>query len=65
MESGIAFNSKYEKIEKVGEGAYGCVYKARHIQDKYLVALKVLEFDDSDEGVSSTTLREISILKSM
>jgi cyclin-dependent kinase len=31
---------QYEKLEKIGEGTYGKVYKARDIQTGKLVALK-------------------------
>lgn len=31
---------QYEKLEKIGEGTYGKVYKARDIQSGKLVALK-------------------------
>lgn len=57
--------SKYEKLMKIGEGAYGAVYKARQINSKKFVALKQTKFDIDDEGIPSTTLREISILKSL
>lgn len=55
----------YEKIMKIGEGAYGAVYKARNIYTKQIVALKVTKFDSDDEGMPSTTIREISILKTL
>jgi cyclin-dependent kinase len=84
----------YEKIEKVGEGTYGKVYKAKDLNTGKLVALKktrlevrwqlagggsllpcliLLSSADSavmasdmqmeEEGVPSTTLREISLLQ--
>lgn len=31
---------EYEKLEKVGEGTYGKVYKARHKRTGQIVALK-------------------------
>lgn len=30
----------YQKIEKIGEGSYGIVYKAKHSKDGTIVALK-------------------------
>jgi serine/threonine protein kinase len=42
---------------KIGEGAYGAVYKARNIHTKQIVALKITKFDADDEGVPSTALR--------
>ncbi|PNH07529.1 Cyclin-dependent kinase B1-1 [Tetrabaena socialis] len=53
----------YEKIEKIGEGTYGKVYKAREISTGHLVALKKCRLEMEEEGVPSTTLREISLLQ--
>ena len=55
---------KYHKLELLGEGTYGKVYKARCTVTSQLVAIKRL-FNTSDEGegLSATTLREIAILK--
>ncbi len=49
--------NQYEKLMKIGEGAYGAVYKARNIHTKQIVALKITKFDADDEGVPSTALR--------
>ncbi|MCO5609613.1 hypothetical protein L7F22_063843 [Adiantum nelumboides] len=51
---------RYQKLEKVGEGTYGKVYKAR---DARLVVLKTTRRDQDEEGVPSTTLREVSLLQ--
>lgn len=55
----------YTKLEKVGEGAYGVVYKARDIRDGTIVALKKIRLEAQDEGVPSTAIREISLLKEL
>ncbi|KAJ5971231.1 uncharacterized protein N7479_001149 [Penicillium vulpinum] len=56
----------YQKIEKVGEGAYGVVYKARELKHPHrIVALKKIRLEAEDEGVPSTAIREISLLKEM
>lgn len=55
----------YEKLEKIGEGAYGTVYKAKVIQTGEVVALKKVKLQEQDEGVSSTTMREISLLREL
>ena len=54
---------KYEKIEKIGEGTYGTVFKAKNRETGEVVALKRVQLDDDDEGVPSSALREICILK--
>ena len=55
----------YEKVEKIGEGTYGVVYKARNIRDDSMVALKRIRLDQDEEGVPSTAIREISLLKEL
>ncbi|CAL1284399.1 unnamed protein product [Larinioides sclopetarius] len=55
----------FEKIEKVGEGTYGVVYKAEDKNTKKLVALKKIRLKCETEGVPSTALREISLLKEL
>lgn len=37
--------SDYERIEKVGEGTYGVVYKARNKENNEMVALKKIRLD--------------------
>lgn len=46
-------------------GTYGVVYKARDSITKELVALKKIKLENEDEGVPSTAMREISILKEL
>ena len=53
----------YRKIEKIGEGTYGIVYKAIYKPENLVVALKKIRLEGEDEGVPSTSIREISLLK--
>eukprot|EP00605_Chrysophyceae_sp_TOSAG23-4_P000902 GSChrysophyteH1.ASY1.ANO1.993.1 assembled CDS len=59
---------RYQKIEKnghCGEGTYGVVYKAKDKQTEALVALKRIRLEVEDEGIPSTTLREIAVLRQL
>ena len=59
---------RYQKIEKngaVGEGTYGVVYKAKDRNTGEFVAMKRIRLEVEDEGIPSTTLREISVLRQL
>nr|AAA16056.1 crp [Dictyostelium discoideum] len=56
---------KYSKIEKLGEGTYGIVNKAKNRETGEIVALKRIRLDSEDEGVPCTAIREISLLKEL
>ena len=46
----------------LGEGAYGVVYKALDLQTKRFVALKKIRVETEFDGISPSTLREITLL---
>eukprot|EP00477_Mikrocytos_mackini_P001805 GAHX01001955.1.p1 GENE.GAHX01001955.1~~GAHX01001955.1.p1 ORF type:complete len:336 (-),score=49.80 GAHX01001955.1:237-1244(-) len=53
----------YSIYSKIGEGSYGIVYKATEKSTGKFVAIKKFRLNNEDEGIPSTALREISILK--
>jgi serine/threonine protein kinase len=59
---------RYQRIDKnghCGEGTYGVVYKAKDKQTDEFVALKRIRLEVEDEGIPSTTLREIAVLRQL
>lgn len=62
---GIFSKERYEKQEKLGEGTYGVVYKARDTVTNQIIALKKIRLENEEEGMPSTAMREISILKEL
>eukprot|EP01100_Stratorugosa_tubuloviscum_P000914 TRINITY_DN1201_c1_g1_i2.p1 TRINITY_DN1201_c1_g1~~TRINITY_DN1201_c1_g1_i2.p1 ORF type:complete len:297 (+),score=128.18 TRINITY_DN1201_c1_g1_i2:103-993(+) len=56
---------KYMKLDKLGEGTYGIVYKAKNRETGEVVALKRIRLESEDEGVPCTAIREISLLKEL
>ena len=55
----------FEKIEKIGSGTYGVVYKGRNTQTGEIIAIKKIKIDREKEGIPSTALREITILREL
>lgn len=53
----------YEDFTKIGEGTYGVVYRAKHKRSDNLVAIKKIKVETIKEGVPSSAIREISVLK--
>ena len=56
---------KYEKLDIIGEGTYGVVYKARDTESGAIYALKKIRLESEDEGIPSTAIREIALLKEL
>merc|ERR1719384_1331911 len=66
------FEAKFEILEvasgkpwTLGEGTYGVVHKARCTSTGVIVALKTMKLDSEEEGVPSTAIREIALLKDL
>ena len=56
---------RYETQDKLGEGTYGIVFKANDTQRGKIVALKKIRLENTDEGIPSTAIREISLLQEL
>ncbi|KAJ3313265.1 Cyclin-dependent kinase 10 [Boothiomyces sp. JEL0838] len=58
---------QFKKLNRVGEGTYGIVYRAQKISDREepIVALKRIRMDYDNEGFPISALREISLLKNL
>lgn len=59
-------DERYETLEKLGEGTYGVVFKARDKKmNNRTIALKKIRLENADEGIPSTAIREISLLQEL
>ena len=57
--------SKYIKTSKLVEGTYGIVYRAKDQKGQEIYALKKIRLQVEEEGIPSTAIREISLLKEL
>jgi len=55
--------NQYSILGRIGEGAHGIVFKAKHIQSGQLVALKKIPLRKLDDGIPNQALREIKALQ--
>jgi len=62
---GNASRNIFEKCENIGSGTYGVVYKGINKETNEVIAIKKIKIDLESEGVPSTALREISILREL
>jgi len=56
------FVSEFEKLNRIGEGTYGIVYRARDTKTGEIVALKKMRMEREKDGIPVSGLREITIL---
>lgn len=52
----------FTKIEKIGEGTYGVVYKGKNRHTGQIVAMKKIRLEAEDEGIPSTAIRWVPYL---
>lgn len=55
----------YIRLEQVGEGTYGQVFKARAESINSLVAMKKIRMESEKDGFPITAMREIQILQAL
>ncbi|KAG7473224.1 hypothetical protein MATL_G00093340, partial [Megalops atlanticus] len=53
---------EFEKLNRIGEGTYGIVYRARDTRSGEIVALKKVRMDKEKDGIPISSLREITLL---
>ncbi|CAH8624420.1 unnamed protein product [Heterobilharzia americana] len=56
---------QYVRLQKIGQGTFGEVFKVRHKSTKQHFALKRIRMEQEKEGFPITALREIRILQSL
>ncbi|KAI0241559.1 Cyclin-dependent kinase 10, partial [Lamellibrachia satsuma] len=54
--------TEFEKLNRIGEGTYGIVYRARDTKTDEIVALKKMRMENEKDGIPISGLREINIL---
>ncbi|EJW81704.1 CMGC/CDK/CDK10 protein kinase [Wuchereria bancrofti] len=59
--------NEFEKMNRVGEGTYGIVYRAKDAKTGEIIALKKVRMDEKSEenGISISAIREIHLLMSL
>lgn len=65
VEAERQFKAQYDITEVLGEGTYGKVRKARCRHSGEFRALKQMKIGSQEDGVPSTAIREIAILKEL
>ena len=64
MLQGCRSVDEFERLNKIDEGTYGVVYRAKDKKTGEVVALKKVKMEKEREGFPMTSLREINILLS-
>ena len=54
----------YRRLETIGKGAYGSVFKGIHIKTGTVVALKIVDLDQPDDDIEDIR-KEVALLSSL
>ncbi len=54
---------KYERLCRIGEGAYGVVFKCRHRETGQIVAIKKFVETEDDPLIRRIAMREVRMLR--
>ncbi|XP_062157483.1 cyclin-dependent kinase G-2 isoform X2 [Alnus glutinosa] len=65
MLQGCRSVDEFERLNRIDEGTYGVVYRAKDKKTEDIVALKKVKMEKEKEGFPLTSLREINILLSL
>ncbi|VDK78074.1 unnamed protein product [Litomosoides sigmodontis] len=59
--------NEFEKMNRIGEGTYGIVYRAKDTKTGEIIALKKVRMDEKSEenGISISAIREIHLLMNL
>jgi len=64
MLQGCRSVDEFERLNKIDEGTYGVVYRAKNKKTGEIVALKKIKMEKERDGFPMTSLREINVLLS-
>jgi cell division cycle 2-like protein len=65
MLQGCRSVDEFKKLNKINEGTYGVVYRARDIRSGEIVALKKVKMERERDGFPMSALREMNVLLSL
>ncbi|KAL3696608.1 hypothetical protein R1sor_010684 [Riccia sorocarpa] len=61
----LEWDYQYERIDKIGEGTYGVVYKVLHRFTGEIFAIKKIRLESDETGIPAYAIREISLLSTL
>ena len=61
----MQINKKYEKLEKIGQGSFGKVFKVRNRTTKEMMVMKEIDLSTMNLKMRKDAENEVKILKSI